>query len=191
MFEDREQLEFAISQYLDGTLSPVEHEALENKLREDREAAELLREYRELESALRAPAKLPNFNWEAVAQQISAHVDEVEAPAVVYKFPWSKLSRTQTATLALAACLLLAFGVVTSIMLISQSNGTGTTQVIKRTMLVKGPSAEHSPATKVVQIAIGPAPDAQMDSPIIQRTPIVSIAAENQLADNIRTNPFD
>jgi anti-sigma factor RsiW len=74
-----EQLEFAISQYLDGTLPAAERAALEQRLAEDAEARELLAEYRSLDRLMKDGRELPAVQWEQLTQTISAAVAGHEA----------------------------------------------------------------------------------------------------------------
>src|SRR5258706_13819467 len=73
-----EQLEFSISQYLDGTLSPDEAAALEARLKDDAAARELLEEYRNLNALLKSPAGLPAIAWDELAAHLSRSVREAE-----------------------------------------------------------------------------------------------------------------
>ena len=68
-----EQLEFAITQYLDGTLPPEELGALETRLAVDPQAQALLGEHERLTTALRGEP-LPELDWAEVARDLSAVV---------------------------------------------------------------------------------------------------------------------
>jgi len=67
----QDQLEFAISQYLDGTLPPEERSALEQRLATDANAQRLLDEYRSLDALAKGVLPLPNFNWNKLSASIS------------------------------------------------------------------------------------------------------------------------
>jgi anti-sigma factor RsiW len=74
-----EQLEFAISQYLDGSLPADEAAALEARLNEDAVARELLAAYRRLDALLKAtPTAMPAIEWERLAGHIGATVQEAD-----------------------------------------------------------------------------------------------------------------
>lgn len=73
-----DQLEFAISQYLDGTLPPEERSALERLLESDADAQRLLEEYRSLDLLAKGALPLPNLNWNKISASIS---DAVAAEA--------------------------------------------------------------------------------------------------------------
>jgi anti-sigma factor RsiW len=103
-----EQLEFAISQYLDGTLPAEERAGLESRLASDASARALLDEYRRLDTIIKAHGeRLPNVKWDALAEHISAAVDEIEA------VPAARQWRIGPAVgwMAMAASLLLAVGI--------------------------------------------------------------------------------
>ena len=102
----RDELEFAISQYLDGTLAEAEENALEARLATDADARSLLAEYRSLDRALRASPP-PPVDYAALAGRISDAVARSEDPAQSYRLHWV---RTVSA-LALAACVVIAVSV--------------------------------------------------------------------------------
>src|SRR5687767_5326404 len=106
----KDELEFSISQYLDGTLGAREREALEERLATDAEARAIYAEYQALQSALDA-APLPQVNWDRLAAHLSDAVARQELPAQSYK-----ISRwLQPARLAVAASVVLAAGIGFSI----------------------------------------------------------------------------
>jgi anti-sigma factor RsiW len=74
-----ERLEFAISQYLDGSLPAEEIAALEARLKDDAAARELLEGYRRLEAMLKGtPTAVPAIEWERLAGHIGATVQEAD-----------------------------------------------------------------------------------------------------------------
>ena len=68
-----EQLEFILTQYLDGTLSAEQVGAIERALEADPRARELRDEHDRLTALLRAEA-LPEMNWDELARDLSAVV---------------------------------------------------------------------------------------------------------------------
>lgn len=102
----RDELEYAISQYLDGNLAESEESALESRLSTDPDARALLAEYRGLDRALRA-APLPYVDWDAFAGRIREAVAAVDEPAQSYRLHWVRTA----AALALAACVVIAVSV--------------------------------------------------------------------------------
>jgi hypothetical protein len=69
----QEEVEFAITQYLDGTLPAKDVAALEARLAEDAQARELLEQHRRLLGMLRAEAG-PAVAWDELAKDFSAVV---------------------------------------------------------------------------------------------------------------------
>ena len=65
-----DQLEFAISQYLDGTLPADQVVALQRRLASDAGARRLLEQYTALNAGLKAQP-LPNVGWDAFARQVA------------------------------------------------------------------------------------------------------------------------
>ena len=86
----REQLEFQISQYVDGTLSPAEVAALEQTLAGDAEARAVLEDFRKVDATLkRTGIPLPAINWDRLADHISAAVaDEDRATTSIPIRAW-------------------------------------------------------------------------------------------------------
>jgi len=105
-----QDLEFTISQYLDGTLPPGDRIALERHLESDADARTTLDEYRRLNVAMKA-MPLPVFRWDALSRSISAAVDAAheEHSSQSYRMPaWIRMA---VMPLALAASLLIVAGV--------------------------------------------------------------------------------
>ena len=78
-----DELEYAISQYLDGTLPPLERAALDERLAVDADARAILAEYRTLDASLKS-LPLPALAWERVAAQIQQAIAQEEAPIPHY-----------------------------------------------------------------------------------------------------------
>jgi anti-sigma factor RsiW len=102
----RDELEYTLSQYLDGTLAAPDEAALEERLATDESARALLAEFRSLDRALRA-APLPSFDFDVLSSRITAAVAEQDGPAQSYRLHWVRTA----VSLALAACFVIAVGV--------------------------------------------------------------------------------
>jgi hypothetical protein len=155
MYENREQLEFAISQYADGTLPVSEMAEVEAMLRSDAGAAELLREFREIDAAVKAPCA-PAINWDRLGSSISSRIDDELAPASI-PMPWVRFR-----SMAIAATVLLAAGIAFKLTTpgttapsnpVAQGNSKPT-----MVALIKGPAAERASAPAIAEVSIGPAP---------------------------------
>src|SRR5882762_6437631 len=78
----REEMEFLISQHLDGTLSREEEAKVRELLGSSEEAREILGEYQKLDDVLKSQGA-PAVKWDVLAEKISSAVDCVgEAQAV-------------------------------------------------------------------------------------------------------------
>jgi anti-sigma factor RsiW len=167
----RDELEFHISQYLDGTLVEPEQSSLEARLAEDADARALLDEYRRLDVALKA-APVPAVNWDALSAQICGAVaDQQEEPAGTYRIGFFRTM----AGLAVAASVLVGMGF--GIRMVQQSQttdpvGTGTGMVAVNTNVPREPveivvvdaggAVAPEASTKPVEvIAVGPSPAAE------------------------------
>ena len=102
----RDELEFAISQYLDGNLAAADEAALESRLSTDAEARALLAEYRSLDRALRA-SPVPDIDFAALSDRIRTAVAAQDEPAQSYRLHWVRTA----AALALAAAVVIAVSV--------------------------------------------------------------------------------
>jgi anti-sigma factor RsiW len=142
----RDELEYAISQYLDGTLMPLERDAVEEHLASEADARAILEEYRKLNSALKMSLPEPVIAWDRLAAEISRGLQGEETPIHHYALHQSKWVRG----LAIAASLLLAVGLVTHFARVwpSPSKCTGT-------LMVAGPVIEQSAGPVVSEISIG------------------------------------
>lgn len=157
----RDELEFQISQYLDGTLAEPEQSALEARLAVDSEARALLDAYRRLDVALKA-APLPAVDWDRFADQVCAAVSEQqEETARSYRIG----SFRTMAGLAVAASVIVGIGV--GIRMLQrpgpgQPTGPiaidpGATRAATEIVIVDArPAAPVASASPVEVIAVGP-----------------------------------
>ena len=121
----RDELEFSISQYLDGTLAAADAAALEERLAGDADARVVFGEYQSLDAALRAtPA--PDVDLAAFHTRVTDALVRQPDPAVSYKLPWVGTVRR----LALAACVVIAAGV--GIRLLQTSRDADVTAISTR-----------------------------------------------------------
>jgi len=198
---DRDDLEFLISQYVDGTLVGGKLEALEARLKLDPAARALLTEYRALDAQLKALPK-PGVRWEAFAEQISAAVAEAEEPAQSFRiadYRWANR------WVAVAAALLIAAGTAfvalrnishtpKSIAIINP--GPATTPVV--TVITLLPAAKDvAPSTAPLEVAIGPSDRLQdqggvnrYTAEVIGRPAQVLIASTAQPVQDTVLSPF-
>jgi negative regulator of sigma E activity len=147
-----EELEFSISQYLDGTLSESESAALEERFATDAEARAILAEYQQLNSALQQNLPLPAVDFDALAMKISSAVANEELPQRrLFIGTW----QTRTG-IAIAASVLLAIGIAVKLYAPTKPSPPSLAQTA--VIEVAGPSAELAGAKPIVDISISPAP---------------------------------
>src|SRR5688500_6175886 len=157
----RDELEFQISQYLDGTLAAADQSALEQRLASDVKARDLLGEYQRLDGALKS-APLPSFDLDQLGDRICAAVAEVEVePARTYRIGFVRT----VGSLALAASVLLAIGFGVRLMRPGPLTGPGGTslaqapteiEVVDSRPIGADPGAPVAPSTAGVEVAVGP-----------------------------------
>ena len=179
---DREQLEFLISQYADGTLPAAEAAALQAVLESDPAARALLEEYRVLDVTLKRELPLPEMNWDRLADHISAVVAQEEVAANdanrSYKIAWPTWGGV-----AVAAMVVIAVGLAAFLHLrrpepsnIAKSD-PGPAPVI----VVAGPAPERGSGEVVEVVTIAPSPLAQRSyrpvNDVVYRPPRVVIAS--------------
>lgn len=150
----RDELEFSISQYLDGGLAGAQRDALENRLATDVEARAVFAEYQSLQGAL-AGSPLPDVRWDKLAGHISAAVAREEMPAQSFNIArWMRPAR-----LAIAASVLLAAGI--GFALLKSDDAGPDRSPAAPTRIVRVDAESPAPVAAVVdgqpiQIAIGP-----------------------------------
>lgn len=146
-----EQLEFRLTQYLDGTLPPEEAPALFDELAKNREAWVVLDEYRKLDVLM--AAKPAAVRWDALAEHISGHIDEDQQSRMKIRV------FTAPMRAAIAAGVLLAFGVAAWLTIptppLGETPGGGSVAKVSN---IQGPAVEVAAGAAVAEIAIGPAP---------------------------------
>ncbi len=136
-------LEFRLSEYLDGTLGARESAQLEQRLLTDRAARELLGEYQRLDAMLKTLPAVPEVDFDALSARIAGAVDEIEAePQVIYSFKWVR----QVAGVAVAACVTLGVGLWMS---------RSMTPPSRSLVQVQLPQAEVAAEPAVAQVSIG------------------------------------
>lgn len=99
-------LEFQISQYVDGQLDAGAAKALEMRLRDDAAARSLLAEYQQVAAVVRDNTPLPAINWNRLAESISTNIESAEEQRIEQRFrmPWMQIA---SSIAAVAACALI------------------------------------------------------------------------------------
>lgn len=160
----RDELEFSISQYVDGTLGDAERDAVDERLARDAEARELLAEYHSLQGVL-ASEPMPQMDWVALSDRISSAVSREPLPAQSYKInQWFAPAR-----IAIAASVLIAAGIGFGVL--RNTSTTQTTVAAPQPISIVATAPAEQPvsiSSEPVRVAIGPSAALQ-DEPIILR----------------------
>jgi len=146
-----EQIEFQISQYVDGTLSSAEHAAVDELLAGDPHARKILADYRRLNLQLTMMNAGPSVQWDGLCDRLSAGIDRGAAPVVAGRI--GRLS-SFASKLRIAAALLLA---ATAWMILRHRSNPVTPAIPHApvsAMEVQGPQSEIAtgPAVEDVQV---------------------------------------
>jgi negative regulator of sigma E activity len=150
----RDELEYSISQYLDGMLGELEAAALEDRLANDAEARAVLAEYRELNDSLKRAMPLPAFDFDALAARISGAVADEEIPhRRMFIGTWR-----MPAAFAAAASLILAIGIAVKLYSPRKPVNVNATVATVPVVDVTGPKAEVAASAASVDVSINPAP---------------------------------
>jgi anti-sigma factor RsiW len=144
-----DELEYAISQYLDGTLPLLERNALEERLANDCQARAILEEYRKLDATLKTAMPLPDVAWDKFAVHIQQSLADEETPVRHY----SLKAMGWTGKLAIAAALLLVASI--SLRMIPR---TSELQQPAGLAVITGPAIEQPTGPVQSDISISPAP---------------------------------
>ena len=153
---DINELEFSISQYVDGTLPDEARPALEEVLATDSSARALLAQERAMTELLRL-APRPHVQWEEFGDQVSAAIDEQSQVPLAGASFWMRL-RTPVA-LAAAASVLLAIGLAVHMSLGRKGAiGIGTAPVGSQVVVTDVRLSEEEPSggPAVIDVSIGP-----------------------------------
>jgi anti-sigma-K factor RskA len=73
-----EDLEFQISQYVDGTLPAAERKSIDELVQRSGEARQVLAQYRQLDRKLATLRQSPGVRFDRLAVEISAQIDQLE-----------------------------------------------------------------------------------------------------------------
>jgi len=155
----QDQLEFSITQYLDGSLPEAERIALMERLEKDPEARELLEEHRRLDNVF-ARANLPTFPLEVFSKQLSEAIAQAPAPEVEHhslRIPWVGVR----SWMAIAASVMIASGL--AIAILSHGRGGTASNPVHHELTasagfvtVTGPVSPVASSSDDVQVSVGP-----------------------------------
>lgn len=155
----RDQLEFSITQYLDGSLPQSERAGLMERLEKDPEARALLEEHRRLDGVF-TRANLPTFPLEALSKQLSEAIAQAPAPEAEQRS--LRMPRVGVRSwMAIAASVMIASGLAIAILSHGRSGIVSNPVHHELTasagfVTVTGPVAESTSAADDVQVSVGP-----------------------------------
>jgi anti-sigma factor RsiW len=143
-----EEDEFAISEYLDGTLSRQECASLETRIASEPGLRAVVQEYRSLNGIVKGAMPMPSVKWDVLAERLSESVDAQAQRERFYIGNWLK----QPMRLAAAAMIIIALGVGLLITLSSSAKKPVLT------VEVVGPEKpQQGPAVAQVEFDMSPA----------------------------------
>ena len=172
-----DELEFAISQYIDGMLGQLEQAALEEILASDKSARAMLAEYRRLNEALRTKLSQPQVDFELFSKNISDALGKAEAPVKHYRPSFTGYAKI----ISVAASIVIAISVITKLVM-NRETPTGSTPITIANKTssnvppdVAGPSVATVSGVESSDISIGAPPGFASagfaDQAVITRTP--------------------
>ncbi len=141
-----EEDEFAISEYLDGTLSDQERSSLEQRIASKPALAAVMAEYRSLDGVVKNAMPMPAVKWDVLAERLSESVDDEFQRQRFYIGNWLK----QPMRLAVAAIVLIAIGMGILVMSRNVNKPELTFEVV-------GPEKAQGPAVAQVEFDMSPA----------------------------------
>lgn len=146
-----QEMEFQISQYIDGQLPADDAARIATLAISDPEVAQAIARYRALDQQLKSALALPAYDADALVDSITATLDARQGRSrdVIFAMPavWAR-----RAGIAVAACLVAAVG---TFLVISQSGDS--TPIATGTAQVTGPQVEVASAPAITEISIAPA----------------------------------
>jgi anti-sigma-K factor RskA len=153
---NRDELEFSIVQYLDGTLDPAARAEVELRLATDVAARAMLDEHRRLTAVLRSQ-RLPEVRWDRLAASISDAIDE-QAEERMARVSWI-LSFRAAGYVAAAASVMLAVALV--VYFLRSPRPTNTIVSLPQpqpqvALSVQGPQEDQPAGPPVEEVSIGP-----------------------------------
>ena len=166
----REEIEFSISQYADGTLPQSQRDALDERLAADSDVRAMLETENRLTALLRSEP-LPAVRWDALSNRISQAVAQAEEPAQSYRLRW-----LTPAGLAIAASVMIAATVGIFLMQREQQKQITPPPAVAR-ISIEVFNQDAIASTTLVQVEIGPS-RAIADQPVL-----------SHYADDVVTRP--
>jgi anti-sigma factor RsiW len=144
----RDELEYEISQYLDGTLPALQRNALDERLATDAQARAVLEEYRRLDAILKTSQPAPEIAWDRLAAQIGQAVATEQMPVRQR----SILTIGRSGWMAIAASLLFAVSLAVYFVREPAIQPPQHVEIVQ----VSGPQIHETSVSPVAEISVGP-----------------------------------
>ena len=157
-----EDVEFQISQYADGTLSAAERPLIDDLMKADPQARQLLAEYRKLDGHLVTLRGEPAIEWDKLASHISNAIDEdqqpqVAQPQIAGRIGWVAWT---SGRMRIAAGILVVLTVGLVVRRSVHTTPIVPTGAPEKVLKIEGPQAEVADGKPVDDIAVGPSKSA-------------------------------
>jgi negative regulator of sigma E activity len=153
MTSDRDNFEFALSQYADGTLNELEKRVVEERLLTDAEGRLLVSDFARIDLMLRNSRELPAMDFDAFADRISAAIESEEAPVAapirLHLYRWA-------GGLAAAAAVAIAAFVGLHPHATKPTPFSPPPYATRGSAVIAGPSIETASAAPAIKIGVGP-----------------------------------
>jgi hypothetical protein len=104
----RDEIEFLISQYIDGTANELDRARIEEILATDADARAMLSEYQRLVSIVKSSLPVPEIAWDSLSGRIANETAKLEMPVKHYRLRFATVSKFA----ALAAMVTIVVGVI-------------------------------------------------------------------------------
>jgi anti-sigma-K factor RskA len=147
-----EEIEFQISQYVDGTLSAPQRKIIDDLVLSDPGAAKVLADYRRLNSHLGSLRTATEIQWDRLSDRISGAIDNADEPAVAGRIGFFHSRWRIAATVLVAASALL---VARHAM---RSQPAAQPIAPAPVVDVQGPQAEVAAGRPTEDVSVGPSP---------------------------------
>lgn len=195
----RDELEFAISQYHDGGMPPLERAVVEEQLATNAEAREILAEYQRLDGMMRSePAlALPAMDWDEVHARLSGAVANEAMP--IKRLRIVEWQRWVGSAAAVAAAVAIVLFVSIKRDHTSRVADTGKPKIEGTAIVqvtISPPDSQMHVARSITDVNIGPSPAVAnagwqyLDDSILNRPARVVIAGGGEPAQDGGSSPY-
>src|SRR4051794_7893759 len=90
---NRDEIEFLISQYIDGTANELDRARIEEILSTDADARAMLSEYQRLDSIVKTSLPVPEIAWDSLSMRIANETAKLDVPVKHYRLRFATVSK--------------------------------------------------------------------------------------------------